>query len=118
MWAAILLGQVAFAAVLWIVHPQDKMPHQAQLLTPLLAVAAAALVLGVAAAVVLRARRVEDLPEPRLGQWLLVRMVVPMALLEGGSLVGLIGVMLVGSWWPMGLAPAISVAVQLLLFPQ
>jgi len=119
IWAALVLGELVFVAVTVVLQLQGAR-RQNNLPVLLLAVAdVLAFFGGIILALV--ARRVMADPEAdehTLRAKYAITTLIPMACLGGASFTGLALVMLTSRWWPLGVVPAISVLVQLPLFPR
>jgi hypothetical protein len=119
IWAALLMGQLVFVAVIFVLHQQGTI-HRAELpILVLVAVDASALFMGIGATLFVPRLMIDpDTDEQTFRGKYATAMLIPMAILEGASFAGLVFVMLTGQWWPLGVVPAISLLVQLTLFPR
>ena len=120
IWAALLGGQIATAAVLAFVSRVGRPAHPPLPPWPvLLGIETGLLAFGIVAVVVARVigfrGTVTDAAiRARYG----LRMIVPMAALESSSFAGIIFAFLSGHAWPLGVVPVIAAATQVTLFPQ
>jgi hypothetical protein len=120
IWAALVMGQLVFAVVTIVLqrqgaaHQQDDLP-----ILPLTAIDGGMLFMGIVATVFVPRLMIDpDADDGTLRGKYTTAMIIPMAVLEGASFAGLVFVFITGLWWPLGVVPAISLLVQLTLFPR
>ncbi len=121
IWAALLAGQLATVAGLAYLSRVLPLPAHPPLRHPrvLVAIDGTMLALGIATVVVagvigFRGATTDVEIRARYSN----RMVVAMAALESSSFVGIILAFQSGDFWPLGVVPVLSAAVQLTLFPR
>jgi hypothetical protein len=121
IWAALILGQVVFAAVIAVINSGDQpVGDDAELGQVLFYASAGLLALAVPTAYFIRGQIYKAnwrgnaiTPAGYISGNLLF-----LAMLEGASLLSLVAVLLGGAFWPNALPAALAVVVQLVNFPD
>jgi hypothetical protein len=116
VWFALIAGQLVFLFVVLVIGRQGAAanPKTGQLL---FYISLAMLVTAAAVGPILR-RSLYGPDEPVPPQRFLTGTVTHLALLEGPSFLGLVGVMLGGATWPTLIVPIIAMALQAISFPS
>jgi hypothetical protein len=120
IWAALLMGQIVFGAVvIFLVRQRDAAPEP-QLHPMLFYLAAALLVGGLFVGTLIRAKLgvgMKLVDEQKINSYA-TGTIIFLALCEGPSLLALVAVLLTGVLAPTLLVPAAAIAIQLVNLPR
>ena len=119
VWGAMLIGQVVAAVALAVVATSSRPRPTATNPSALLAANAILLGVGLVAVFAVRAWGFRGTgTDVAIAARYRIRLIIPMAALEGAGLLGIVAAFSAHHLMPTGLIAAVAVAVQVALFPR